>query len=369
MINDELLITDSSEAQTEALASFWMSLQNNNFKLSYCGQNRDLEIFFQTQKQETINFRWPSYRDNAYRRLVYWLTFPVWLGKTLFKIHDRKPNSVITTGISDTLLMGALSRFVKFKHYWLLLPELQSQAYKFKFSKKLIKNTVIFAYSSLTKNRLEQLGFKNRTTILLPSFAGESAKHQENIFNSLAHKENPRRKFFTIGTFTELTAESHLENLLKAAKEIREVVPNLQIIIVGDGPEKKNLLWLAKTLGIESTVWFVGATEKTFKWLENLDLYIYTRANTSLKEQLFALEVMSRKLPMIADIGAGLDDLIFDGKTGHLVIFKNIADLAQTIINIEQDPKLREQMGEAGKKRVQTLFNPQLALDQFVKVL
>lgn len=369
MINDHLLITDSGEAQTEALLTFWTSLKNNNFKFHYCGQKTELLDFFNSQKQVTIDCSWPEYPKSFWQQFYFWSAFPFWLSKILFKIHDQKPESVVTTGLSDTLLMAVLSRIIKFKHYWLLLPELQKPAYKFGYSKKIIKNAFIFVYSSLAKNRLEQLGFKNKTSIILPGFAGDTARRQENIFQSLAQKDNPKRKFFTIGTFTDLTAESHLETLLKAAKEIREVVPNLQIIIVGDGPEKKNLLWMAKTLGIESTVWFVGSTDKAFKWLENLDLYIYTKSNIALKEQLFALEIMARKIPLIADIGAGLDDLIFDGKTGHLVIFKNICDLAQTIINLEQDVKTREQMGEEGRKRAQELFSPQKALDQFIKVL
>lgn len=369
MINDHLFITDSSEASTEALLPFWLNLKNNNFKFDYCGSNFELKDFFRAHKQSVIDFSWPKYPNSFATQLFFWLMFPVWFSKLLFKLHDRKPSCIITTGLCDSLLIGSLNRVIDFKHYWLMLPEVQDKAYKFKLSRKIIKNTYIFAYSSLAKNRLEQLGFKNRTSVFLPSFAGDTAKHQENIFSSLAQKENPRRKFFTVATFTDLTPESHLETLLKAAKEIREVVPNLQIIIVGDGPEKKNLLWIAKTLGIESTVWFVGSTEKTFKWLENLDLYIYTKSKVSLKEQVFALEIMSRKIPIIADIGAGLDDLIFDGKTGQLVIFKNINDLAQTIINLEQDSKLREQMGEESKKRVQELFNPQKTLDQFVKVL
>lgn len=369
MIDDRLLVTDSSEAQTEALSTFWQTLRENNFTFNYYGQTPELSDYFESQKQGVHAFHWPKYPKNASGHVFYWLAWPFWFLKVFLQMHDRKPQSVVTTGLSDTLLMGALSRLMKFKHYWLLLPELQTRAYKFKFSKKLLKDTQICVYSSLAKNHLEQLGFKNKIAILLPGFANHTSKHQENIFNSLAHKDCPQRKFFTIGTFAELTAESHLETLLKAAKEIRDVVPNLQVIIVGDGPEKKNLLWLAKKLGIESTVWFVGATEKTFKWLENLDLYIYTKPSISLKEQLFALEIMSRKLPLIADLGIGLDDLIFEGKTGHLVIFKNTSDLAQTIIDLEQNHKLREQMGEEAKKRVQELFNPQKTLDQFAKLL
>ncbi len=369
MIDNNIYITDSAEGQTESLLTFWQSLRQNNFQLNYLGENSEIISYFQTQKQEVENFSWPKYPQKAWQQIFFWLTWPYWQLKIFLKIHDHKPSAVITCGIADTLLMGVLNKITPFKHYWILLPEYQNKVYKFKFSKKIIKKTIIFTSSSLAKNRLEQIGFKNKTTILLPGFVAENNKHQENIFNSLAQKEYPRRKFFTIGTFAELTPESHLETLLKAAKEIREVVPNLQIIIVGDGPEKKNLLWLAKTLGIESTVWFVGSTEKTFKWLENLDLYIYTKSYVSLKEQLFALEIMSRKLPLIADVGVGLDDLVFEGKTGHLVIFKNTSELAQTIINLEQDPKLRQLMGEESKKRVADLFNPQKALDQFAKVL
>lgn len=367
MIKNQLLVTDGGEIKNEVLLSFFDLLKKNNFKLKYLGEN---PLLLESQEFDSKElFQWTRYRNFFIGKLFYWLSSLYHLPILLAKLKKEKIETVITTGYSDTLLVSILNKLIKFKHIWLLLPEMEELVFSAKPCKKLGKKISILTFSSLAKDRISQQINSSSISILPPLYIQGANKHQDNIFSTLAKQEHPKRKFFTVGTFTELTRRSNLEALLKAAKEVREVVPNLQVIIVGDGPEKKNLLWLAKTLGIETTVWFVGPTEQTFKWLENLDIYIHTKIDRSLKDQVFALEVMDRKLPIIADIGAGLDDLVFEKKTGNLVIFKNTSELAEAIINLEQDQKIKEQMGEESKRRVAKLFSPEKVLDQFAKVL
>ena len=78
---------------------------------------------------------------------------------------------------------------------------------------------------------------------------------------------------------------------------------------------------------------------------------------------------MDRKLPVLADINSGLDDIVFEGKTGRLINFKNASDLAEVIIDLEQDATKRQRMGVMAAERVDKLFSRSMQLDQFAKVL
>ena len=52
------------------------------------------------------------------------------------------------------------------------------------------------------------------------------------------------------------------------------VIPNIQLIIIGEGEERKNLSWLAKKMEIDNLVWLVGEQEQLKKWLDSFDVFL-----------------------------------------------------------------------------------------------
>jgi glycosyltransferase involved in cell wall biosynthesis len=94
---------------------------------------------------------------------------------------------------------------------------------------------------------------------------------------------------------------------------------DVELLIVGDGPEREHLEGLATSLGVGEQVQFRGfVTEETkFQLLSNSDLF----ALPSLHEGfgLVYLEALSCGLPVIASTDGGQNDFLVDGETGFLV--------------------------------------------------
>lgn len=79
---------------------------------------------------------------------------------------------------------------------------------------------------------------------------------------------------------------------------------------------------------------------------------------------LVILEAWSHAVPVIGARAGGIPDVIDDQENGLLVDFGDVAGLAQAIDTLTQNDTLRQQMGQAGKRKVETIFTWQKTTDR-----
>ncbi len=109
-----------------------------------------------------------------------------------------------------------------------------------------------------------------------------------------------------IGTIARFTEEKALDVLLKAVAEVRKEVPNVRLILVGDGPLRAQLEQLAQDLGINDITTFAGFQENTVEWLAKMRVF----ALTSVKEGMpYALleAIAAGRIIVARDVGAVAD--------------------------------------------------------------
>jgi glycosyltransferase involved in cell wall biosynthesis len=80
------------------------------------------------------------------------------------------------------------------------------------------------------------------------------------------------------------------------------------------------------------------------------------------------LEYMALGKPVIASIGGGTNEIVEDGKTGILINPLDPAGLAGKIEILINDPGLRDQMGRAGKERIQQYFSIDKMVNTFISI-
>lgn len=182
-------------------------------------------------------------------------------------------------------------------------------------------------------------------------------------------KPSPRyQRTFVVGTVCRLSPEKGLPILLQSIKIAQDVIPNLSLVIVGDGPEKNSLLWLTKNLGVENRVKFVGWQDNLARWMINFDLFVLP----SVKREAFGLvllEAMALGKPVVASRIGGIPEVVEHGQTGVLVESSNPEMLAQEIINLYNDPDRLKLFGENGRKRVIEQFAIEKMADKFYGLL
>jgi colanic acid/amylovoran biosynthesis glycosyltransferase len=154
-----------------------------------------------------------------------------------------------------------------------------------------------------------------------------------------------------------LAAAKGLPVLLQSLSALRHTCPNLQLTVVGDGPDRAMLEAQAQSLGIASQVNFVGAQppEQVRHYLQLADVFVMSSFAEGVPVVL--MEAMMSGLPVVATQVAGVSELVEDGVNGFLVPPSDVAALGDRIQTLVGDPGLRQRLGEQGKLKVSQAFN------------
>ena len=158
---------------------------------------------------------------------------------------------------------------------------------------------------------------------------------------------------------SRLMARKGQDELIRALPIIQQTAPNASLIIVGDGPYRKDLERLVKKLGLENFVHLTGKVSQTelSKWYAAGDIFAMpcrTRMGGWDVEGLgiVFLEGSATGLPVIAGDSGGAVDAVIDGETGYLVDGTNTAEIAGRIAYLFANPDIAKKMGEAGRNWV-----------------
>jgi glycosyltransferase involved in cell wall biosynthesis len=144
--------------------------------------------------------------------------------------------------------------------------------------------------------------------------------------------------------------------LLRAFAQARRRLPSLQLDLAGRGPLEPALRALAKELGIEDAIRFLGYVAPVQRAIEDAAAVVVPSMGEGFG--MVALEAMERARPVIATEIGGLGELVEDGVTGYLVPTGEAEPLADAIVRLVSDLPRAAQMGLAGRRR---------ALEQFLQ--
>jgi glycosyltransferase involved in cell wall biosynthesis len=163
-------------------------------------------------------------------------------------------------------------------------------------------------------------------------------------------RETPQKRIIFVGRFDPVKG---LDNLLRAMNSVGKVLPDAQLILVGDGKERKNLESLADSLGIRDSVDFAGRLngEKKTEYLCQADLFVLPSISEGFG--IVILEAMACGLPVVATRVGGVPDLVEDGVNGYLVESRDFQEMAKKIILLLQNPTLHHQIATNNRKKVQ----------------
>lgn len=143
--------------------------------------------------------------------------------------------------------------------------------------------------------------------------------------------------------------------LISAMKLIFERVPNAQLLIVGEGKEKKNLIEKVKKLGIEKNTIFMPSVENTSSVLSAMDLFVMPSLQEGLG--LSIMEAMACGLAVVASEVGGIRNLIRDGFNGSLVKPKDIKKLYEVILELLKDKDKARLYGLNAHKTIANNFS------------
>ena len=125
-----------------------------------------------------------------------------------------------------------------------------------------------------------------------------------------------------------------------------------KLVICGKGEDELALKSLAKELGVEKDVLFLGLVpyKELPKYVSAADVFV--RASISEGFGNSFVEALACEVPIIGTRVGGIPDFLTDKKTGLFCKVKDPDDLAEKILLLLEDEKLAHTIGETGKKMV-----------------
>ena len=166
-----------------------------------------------------------------------------------------------------------------------------------------------------------------------------------------------------IGAVGRLGPEKGHSYLIEAAALLirRDRLP-VRLVIVGEGRNRPVLEATTLRCGIAGRVTLVGFQRDVMPYEAALDLFCLP----SLKEglSLSALEAMALAKPVVASRVGGTPEVVVDGETGLLVEPADPEALAQALAGMLRDRERAQRMGEAGRARVEALFDLDHSVDR-----
>ena len=161
---------------------------------------------------------------------------------------------------------------------------------------------------------------------------------------------------------SRLTEEKNIYFLLNGIKNIKDnsTVP-FKCIIIGDGPEKENLLKTIEEQSLKDTVILLGSVspEKVCQYYMASDIFVFS--SQSETQGMVILEAMAGKCVVVAIRSSGIDDIIHNDYNG----FKTKADLSlwsEKVIYLMENPNILKEMSQNAYK-----FSNKFSLDSMAE--
>lgn len=161
---------------------------------------------------------------------------------------------------------------------------------------------------------------------------GISSQERKRIRNKLGFKEED----FICIAVGDLVKNKNITTLIRAISLLKE--ENIHFLVCGKGPEEKNLRQLAKNLGVENKVHFMGYRKDIKNLLGISDCFLMSSKREGLSRSV--MEAMSTGIPCIVSDIRGNVDLIENNENGFLCEPNDYINFAHAIVKIQNDKNI-----------------------------
>jgi glycosyltransferase involved in cell wall biosynthesis len=178
----------------------------------------------------------------------------------------------------------------------------------------------------------------------------------------------PRLQDLQLLWIGRMSEEKGLIDLLKGMKMIIRDFPKVSLILVGDGPLRRELEEKSRFLKIQDYIHFVGERPhgEIREFLRGSSLFVLPSLSEGLPTVL--LEAMAFEKAVVATRVGGIPEIVQERKTGLLVPPSSPELLAKAVIHLLGNDRMRTQFGREGKQYVEVHFTWEKSAREIVKI-
>lgn len=336
-------------------------------------------------------YRFPYFYPVKYQRLVYdggilsnlkrshlaKIQFPLLFLSELYYslkiIRKEKINLIHSNWIIPSGLIGAICRKIfEIKHIVTIHGTDIFMIKKLKVFRTIcsfiLRNSdQITANSNYTKDTLLSIDSKVEDKVeIIPM--GVDTSIFNPIYEKIPIKHEINHLILSVGRLVE---QKGIKYLIMSMKYVIKEFTNCKLLVCGSGSESVNLKNLTNELELNNNVIFTGHIkhEELPIYYTSADIFVMPSIETHQGENeglgIVILEAMACGTPVIGSNVGGIKDIIKDNKNGFLIKPKNPEDIANKIIKLLQDEKLKQKFSMEGLKLIKDKFSWEVVTNMF----
>lgn len=153
-----------------------------------------------------------------------------------------------------------------------------------------------------------------------------------------------------------------------AIRAVAAIPDGVRLLVAGDGEMKDELVALARELGAEERIEFLGwvSGDDKDRLFRTADVFCLPSTNDAYPMSF--VESMAFGIPVVGFSYAGIPDIVEDGKHGFLTDVGDIDALAGALISLK-DAKLRNDMGKAAQSHIAAISSPEKVAETITEML
>ena len=158
-----------------------------------------------------------------------------------------------------------------------------------------------------------------------------------------------------LGYVGQLITRKGIADMIRMFERVWQKYPNAKLTLVGDGHERADLEALAKSLPCAERIQFLGFRSDRLELVKTFDAFLMTSSLEGIPRCL--MEAMAIGTPVVAYDIPGVNELIQHGETGLLAPLGKVAELAEQVILLAENPEQRIRMALNARKLVDERFS------------
>jgi len=315
-------------------------------------------------------------RRNIVEYTILWLPNKIRFFLILFfnKKYKTK-NIVILQSLHEKILATSMARFLGYNVFWVehlsIRPWLTNSRFRGSYVKKVDSVNKIIVISKLIKKELvEEFRIKDKKIEVI--YHGIDLKKFYPLEERLIEAKKKEFGFYKeskiVGYVGRLHKEKGLDILIRSFSQLAKRFAPIYLLLIGEGPNRKELELLVKKLDLEKNVFFLGYRDDVSTLVNMMDVFVLP---SKVRESfgIVLIEAMAAgKITIGSNLG-GIPEIINNKKNGFLFEPGDEKQLTDYISRVLSDNELRRKIEGNAIRTVREKFSEEVMIKNLERTL
>ncbi|OIO48210.1 MAG: hypothetical protein CO042_03085 [Parcubacteria group bacterium CG_4_9_14_0_2_um_filter_41_8] len=281
-------------------------------------------------------------------------TNDAWAKELIEHIPKNHKKIIILVSFFAQILLTVPAKIFRFKTIWII-----SHNERGKIMAMLIKITSAFSDAIIAANQSTEARYLRMEI--------DSKKIQIIYPPCESNTESmPNKGRTTISCDGQIAIDQGMGLLLHAMASVRQIIPNIKLIIGGQIADPQKIQWIIKQLKLENIAQIAPTDKKT--WMSQAHIYILPTEKDEPPPCSLAQAMMLSKAIIATDTLSNRE-FITQNKNGILIKQNNVDMLSQAIINLARKPNWMEQLGQNNRTFAEKKFSKEVFEEKLNNIL